>query len=158
MSEKGGSESDPRTMRVFLAEDDRELRQLIATMLRNDGHFVLEAGDGHALLVDLGHAFWGHDGSPGDSVIISDMRMPERDGLAVLRGIRQESWFSHFILITGFGDPELHAEAVRLGAHAVFDKPFDLELLRDAVRGLAHQHGTPRSQAPVTPASCPEIS
>jgi DNA-binding response OmpR family regulator len=129
-------------LRVFLAEDDLELRRLIASALRRDGHLVLESSDGTSLLLDLGGAYL-HQGAPDmDSVIISDIRMPGRDGLSVLRSMRQHDWCPPFILITAFGDPNLHQEALRLGALAIFDKPFELGELREAVRRLAR---SPRS-------------
>ena len=120
-------------IRVFLAEDDVEMRRLIAAALRRDGHFVLEARDGPGLLLEIGHAYWGDLPDPTPTVIVSDLRMPGRDGLAVLNGLRQYAWCPPFILITGFGDASVHDQAARLGAEAVFDKPFDLDALRAAV-------------------------
>lgn len=125
-----------RPLRVFLAEDDREMRRMLATALRNDGHFVLEAQDGAALLLDLGHVFGGPEPDGGASVVVADIRMPGRDGLAILRSLRANSWCPPFILITAYGDRELHAEARELGAHAVFDKPFDLQVLRAKVNSF----------------------
>jgi two-component system response regulator (stage 0 sporulation protein F) len=124
------------TIRVFLAEDDAEMRQLIASALRRDDHFVLEARDGPELLLEIGHAYWGDVPDSTPTVIISDLRMPGRDGLAVLRRLRDHPWCPPFILITGFGDESVHDEAARLGAHAVFDKPFDLDELRATVTRL----------------------
>jgi DNA-binding response OmpR family regulator len=122
---------------VFLAEDDVEMRRLIASALRRDGHFVLEARDGLGLLLEIGHAYWGDLPDSTPTIIISDLRMPGRDGLAVLNGLRQHAWCPPFILITGFGDESVHDQATRLGAEAVFDKPFDLDALRAAVVRLA---------------------
>jgi CheY-like chemotaxis protein len=125
-------------LRVFLAEDDGAMREMVASALRRDGHLVLESANGAALLLDLGHAFF-HDGADAQaSLIISDLRMPARDGLAILRGLRNDPRCPPFILITGFGDPEVHAEARRLGVHAVFDKPFDLGALRATVNEIWH--------------------
>jgi two-component system response regulator (stage 0 sporulation protein F) len=124
-------------LRVFLAEDDGPMREMIASALRRDGHLVLESANGAALLLDLGHAFF-HDGPDAPaSVIISDLRMPARDGLAILRGLRHERSCPPFILITAFGDPEVHAQARRLGVYAVFDKPFDLAALRATLEQIA---------------------
>jgi CheY-like chemotaxis protein len=126
-------------LRVFLADDDSEMRRLIAVALRRDGHFVLESQDGAALLLDLGHAFWGDEPDLRGSVIISDLYMPARDGLAILRGIRRHAWCPPFILMTAFGDDLVHEEARRLGVHAVFDKPFELQALRLAVEQIARR-------------------
>jgi two-component system, response regulator, stage 0 sporulation protein F len=124
-------------LRVFLAEDDPDLRQMIASALRRDGHFVLEARDGVSLLMDIGHVYWGSEPDSTPSLVITDVRMPERDGISILRGLRRHAWCPPFILITGFGDEELHAQASELGAQAVFDKPFDLDDLRALVLRIA---------------------
>jgi CheY-like chemotaxis protein len=121
---------------VFLAEDDVELRRLIATTLRRDGHFVLEAHDGAALLLEIGHAYWGESTDATPTVIVSDLRMPGTDGLSVLDRLREHAWCPPFILITAFADKAVHDRAASLGAHAVFDKPFDLDALRAAVARL----------------------
>lgn len=132
-----GEDSTTSGLRIFLAEDDPALRQMIAVQLRRDGHFVLEATDGAALVRDLGHVFWGDHVDTSPSLIITDVRMPGKDGLAIIRGIRSFGWCPPFIVITAFGDDAVHAEGYRLGAAAVLDKPFDLDLLRALVRSLA---------------------
>jgi CheY-like chemotaxis protein len=138
---EASDQADPRvnrpSLRVFLAEDDAQMRRMIAEALRRDGHFVLEAPDGAALLSDLGHVFWGDSPDGAGSLIISDARMPGRGGLAILHGIRKFPWCPPFILITAFTDDATRAEARRLGVYRVFDKPFDLDDLRLAVRDLA---------------------
>lgn len=138
--------------RVFVADDDREMRRMIAESLRRDGHFVLEASDGGALWLDLGHAFYGAAPDGQGSVIVSDVRMPGHDGLEILRRMRAHPWCPPFILITAFGDPALHQEALRLGAHVVLDKPFDLSALRSAVLELS------RACVDTTPVSSTESS
>ena len=54
--------------------------------------------------------------------------------MSVLGGLRQFDWQLPFILITAFGDPVTHAEARRMGATAVLDKPFEMRRLIDLVR------------------------
>jgi DNA-binding NtrC family response regulator len=118
--------------KVLLAEDDDEARTLLARALRQDGYRVREARDGHELLQEMGGAMLGHTEDPID-LVISDIRMPGPSGLAVLRSVRSADWAIPFILITAFGDEDTHREAERLGARAVFDKPFDVDDLRTAV-------------------------
>jgi DNA-binding NtrC family response regulator len=73
------------------------------------------------------------DGRPLD-LIITDVRMHGVTGLEILAGLRENDWSTPVILMTAFGDAELHAEAMRLGALAVLDKPFELDALRTLVR------------------------
>lgn len=133
-----------RRLRVFLAEDDPQMRRLIADALRRDRHFVVEASDGAALLQHLSHPLLDERPEAEHSVIISDVRMPRRNGLDVLAGLRALDWRPRCILITAFADLELHAEARRVGVHAVFDKPFDIDDLRAAVNDLAGTQGLAR--------------
>jgi CheY-like chemotaxis protein len=122
-----------RPVRLVVAEDDREMRVLVAEALRRDGYQVLEATNGSELVDLLGSAVLrGHDLEPID-LIISDIRMPGWNGLAVLRHLRRADWAMPFILITAYGDNDTHQEAKRLGAVAVFDKPFDIDDLRTLV-------------------------
>jgi len=125
-----------RPHHVLVAEDDREMRVLVADALRRDGYQVTEAESGSQLAEILGtDLLGGHEGSPID-LIISDIRMPGFSGLAVLRHLRRADWAMPFILITAYGDDETHQEARRLGAAAVFDKPFDVDDLRTLVLNI----------------------
>jgi DNA-binding response OmpR family regulator len=130
--------------RVLLAEDDAQMRLMLASALRRDGCEVIEVSDGWELLryltenrleslpsLDTG-------ASRRIDLLISDIRMPGRSGLDILAGMRWADWPMPVILITAFGDSQTHAEARRLGAAAVFDKPFDLDDFRTAVCNLLH--------------------
>ncbi|MFN8544355.1 MAG: response regulator [Candidatus Binatia bacterium] len=122
-----------RRPRILLAEDDVEMRGLIAAALEADGYDVVEAGDGLELLDALEIAA----SRPRDTrfqLMISDVRMPGLSGLDVLAALRCAEWTTPVIVITAFGDDDTHAEARELGAMRVFDKPFDLDDLRTAVR------------------------
>lgn len=127
-------------IRVLLAEDDRELRLLLATALRRDGYEVLEAHDAKHLLELMGEALVSGNGAPVD-VVVSDIRMPGASGLDLLAGLRRDDWTTPVVLITAFGDPETHAEAYRLGADAVLDKPLDVDDLRLVVQTLVSMRG-----------------
>ena len=59
--------------------------------------------------------------------------MPGCSGLDLLACLRHFDWNTPVILITAFGNAETHDQARRLGAFAVFDKPFDLADLETAV-------------------------
>ncbi|KYF69118.1 two-component response regulator [Sorangium cellulosum] len=122
-------------VRVLLAEDDRELRLLLATALRRDGYEVLEARDGNHLLEIMGESLLSSGGAPLD-IVVSDIRMPGKSGLELLAGLRRDDWSTPVVLITAFGDPETHAEAYGLGADAVLDKPLDVDDLRVVVQAL----------------------
>ena len=118
---------------VILAEDDREMRMLVATTLRRDGWDVVEASDGIDLLDCV--AWMLHRAEDcGSCILLSDVRMPGMSGLQALQQLRELGWPGEIILITAFGDDATHARARELGARAVLDKPFDLDVLREAMQ------------------------
>jgi two-component system response regulator (stage 0 sporulation protein F) len=120
--------SPPR--RVLLAEDDEEMRSMLVRELRRDGYDVLQAADGAetaALIREL------LDPGEAPDIIVMDIRMPSRTGLELLADLRKRHWRAPVILITAFGDSEIHDTARQLGAVCVFDKPFDVDDLRTAI-------------------------
>jgi CheY-like chemotaxis protein len=122
--------------RVLVAEDDPDMRRLIATSLRMAGHKVVEATDGMDVLDRMETMI--RDLCPDAfDVIVSDVNMPGLSGLDVLAALRCTHWTTPVVLITAFGDEETRAEARELGASAILDKPLDPEALRSAVRDAA---------------------
>jgi CheY-like chemotaxis protein len=125
--------------RILLAEDHAETRALLASMLRGQGYDVVEAASGYEFLSVMSEAWLRRSGRFPD-LIVTDVRMPGPNGLRVLEGIRTAYWAIPVIVITAFGDEDTHAEARRLGAQVVIDKPFDLATLRDAVLDVLGGH------------------
>jgi CheY-like chemotaxis protein len=121
--------------RVLVAEDDDAFRRLLAATLRRDGFDVVEARTGREV-VELVASFVQRCGELFD-LIISDIRMPQMTGLDALAGLRGAGWPISVILITAFSDDETRLEAKRLGAKALFSKPFDLADLRTTALYLA---------------------
>jgi DNA-binding response OmpR family regulator len=108
----------------------------MASVLRRDGHRVLELHDGADLQDYLSLLMFEEPEPPDDLLVVADLRMPAIDALTVLRTFRTIGQRPPFILITAFGDDETHSQASDLGALAVFDKPFDFDDLRGAVRAF----------------------
>ncbi len=134
--------------RILLAEDNREMRDMVAASLRDDGYEVVVANDGGELLTRLATAALSHNPADGYDLIVSDIRMPVCNGLTVLEEIRRSHWTTPIILMTAFGDAETRARVEKQGG-VLFDKPFDLDDLRTAAlhlirTNLAHPSVTPR--------------
>ncbi|NBD09978.1 MULTISPECIES: response regulator [Corallococcus] len=130
-----GYEAPATRPRVLIAEDDREMRRMLVRALQRRGCDVHEVPNGRELLGTLTRGLAGVEGAAPD-VIITDVRMPGVTGLEALARLRRVDWATPVILITAFGDAATHAEAMRLGAAFVFDKPFDLDVLCGAVTRL----------------------
>ena len=128
-------ESSPSPARLLLAEDDYELRELLACVLRADGHEVVEARDGNELWQLLSK----QDPAGPFALVVSDVRMPGLTAFDVLAKLQRAVAQTPVILITAFGDQTTHLRALRLGASRVFDKPFDCDELREAVHDTLHQ-------------------
>jgi two-component system response regulator (stage 0 sporulation protein F) len=127
---------EPRGLTVLVAEDDANLRALLAIVLRREGHRIVELRDGRELGEQLERWFPAGQRSPENLLIISDLRMPEADGLSLMRAVVERGHRPAFVILTAFGSPELHAAARTLGALNVLDKPFDFDDLRREVRGF----------------------
>ncbi|HEX8789881.1 MAG TPA: response regulator [Polyangiaceae bacterium] len=121
--------------RVLLAEDDDEMRQLVAEALRSDGYDVIAVSDGGRLLVTLALELIGNDDRALVDLLVLDVRMPIRSGMQVLEQLRAGNWRVPTILMTAFADPSMRERAIQLGA-MLFDKPFDLDDLRTAASCL----------------------
>ena len=126
---------EPTTTKVIVAEDHPAMRRMIANVLRRVGYDVVEVGDGATLWEEMHAGLLDEDNPRPADLVISDVRMPGFSGLEALGLIRAMSWATPVILMTAFGDQDTHAEASRLGAVKVFNKPFDVkELLAEALR------------------------
>jgi two-component system response regulator AtoC len=106
--------------RVLVVDDESLVRWSLAETLGASGYQVTEAKDGASAI----RAFASPGG--GTDVVLLDLRLPDADDLRVLAAMRQLSPEVPVIVMTAFGTPELLKEALRLGAFAVIDKPFDM--------------------------------
>jgi DNA-binding response OmpR family regulator len=120
--------------RVMVAEDDPEMRRLVADALRKDGYEVVEVPNGGRMLVQVTDECF-RASMPTIDLIVSDVRMPVCSGLEIVRAIRDSGWMVPVILMTAFGDDETRDRAAAMNA-LLFDKPFQLDDLRTAVLSL----------------------
>lgn len=121
---------------VLLAEDDDEMRKLLAETLSREGYEVTECHNGVEFLMEL-EPLIAKQGPVNFDIIISDIRMPGITGLEMLEELHERKELPPMILITAFGDSETHAQAKRFGAAAIFDKPFEIDDLLAKVREVA---------------------
>jgi len=108
--------------KVLLAEDDEQVRRSLARSLTATGYEVVTAVDGREALALL-------TANPFD-VIVSDIAMPELDGIALLRAIRERDSDVPVVLVTGVPDVATAMQAVKLGALVYLPKPIDLDEIK----------------------------
>ncbi len=104
---------------ILVAEDDRAIRFSLACSLKADGYRVIEAGDGDEALARI-------EQDQPDAVLL-DLKMPGRDGLAVLAKLGPALADLPVIVITAYGGSAAAIEAMRRGAYDYLTKPFDLD-------------------------------
>ena len=121
---------------VLVAEDDDEMRRLLAKVLCADGYATVECHNGVDLYKHL-EPFVVRKAALDFDAIISDIRMPGLTGLEILEDLHDCRGFPPVILITAFGDAGVHARARKAGAAAVLDKPFGTEELLDKLHEIA---------------------
>jgi two-component system, cell cycle response regulator len=103
--------------RILVVDDSQVVRRVVSELLRKAGHSVDEAGDGNLAVRQLETAEY--------DVVITDLRMPERDGFGVLEAVRNGSLSTEVIILTGTHakDVDCAVRALRLGAHDYLQKP-----------------------------------
>jgi len=123
-------------LHVVVAEDDEEMRYLVAQTFRKAGFRVTEIKNGLRLM-EYAAVICGSEGySEHVDLIVSDIRMPGGTGIRFLQGTRDIVNLPPVILITAFGDQRTHELGLELGAVAVIDKPFDLDMLLDRAKAV----------------------
>jgi CheY-like chemotaxis protein len=107
------AEERPRV--VLLIEDDEAVRRSLQLLLHWRGYDVRSFGSAAPVL----------DGRGIDDIdiLVTDYRLPDGDGLGVLRALRRSGWDGKAILITAFPSPALTESARATGFDAVLEKP-----------------------------------
>lgn len=118
-------------MRVLVIDDDEQMRILLRQVMEWAGYEVTEAGDGR-------EGMHKQRNQPAD-LVITDLIMPEQEGLETITSLKKEFPHLKIIAISGGGriGPEAYLPAAQeLGADRVFSKPFDVRELAGAVKEL----------------------
>jgi CheY-like chemotaxis protein len=126
---KGVSSGDAgRRSRVLVADDDRDVRVMIKTLLELDGHQVFEAADGKKA--------WQMIARKKPQIVVADIQMPGLDGLELCRKVKADGFKDTRIIVFTAGMATEH-DSRRAGCDGYFLKTDPLSRLRDAVREFA---------------------
>ena len=121
----------PQTYRVLVADDDPDMRTLIATVLRTPTYEVVLCGDAESALVRA------NDKKPYD-VIICDFMLPGMSGLELIQRLRANRMTTKvpILMISAHTNYGMEDRAKAAGANHFLNKPFTLSQLRSALTGL----------------------
>lgn len=122
----GSGRVAPSAARILVAEDDPDTRALLARLLGNAGFDVLLAEDGVDALLKLGR-------NPID-LILSDINMPNLDGLKLLEIVNQHGSNAPVVFLSAEKDPEIELHGLEMGAADFIRKPIQKEVLLHRVR------------------------
>ncbi len=121
-------------MAVFLvAEDDRDFRELLAGVFEDAGHQVYQAADGRQALEMISARKY--------DVVLTDIKLPVRDGMEVLRETKLLSPDTEVLIMTAYGTLDSAAQAMKIGAADYLQKPFSIPELEMRIE-KAIRHGS----------------
>jgi DNA-binding response OmpR family regulator len=118
------------TKKVLIVEDDPRMRELIAEIIEREGYAVQTAKDG-----DIGWQLL--EKSDQIDLVITDIFMPKKEGVGLIRAIRRQFPHIKIIAITAAVNfDEISATAHDFGANLTIHKPFDVEEFSEKVKQL----------------------
>ncbi|HXJ21074.1 MAG TPA: response regulator, partial [Polyangia bacterium] len=106
---------------ILVVEDDAAMRAFLREVLEEDGYTVEVAAGGRSGVERVRQG--------GIDLVVSDVKMPDLDGLDMLRELKAVSPSPHVITITAFGSIDTAIRAVKLGAFDYITKPFEIDQL-----------------------------
>lgn len=107
--------------RILVIEDKKSMAQMLRTTLESEGYECLIAFNGKEALKIISQE--------QPDLIITDLKLPDIDGLTILKELRQEDQDTPVIIMTAFGTIEIAVEAIKEGAFDFVPKPFDMDHL-----------------------------
>ena len=102
--------------KILVVDDERGLREVLSIMLKRAGYAVTEASDGDEAI--------GHMSKEIFDLVITDLRMPKVDGMAVLKAVKSSSPETVVLVITAFATADSAVDAMKQGAYDYLTKPF----------------------------------
>ena len=127
------SASPAKTM-IYVVDDDSDVLGSLQFLLETDGFAVRTFKSGAALLQD--------EASDGADCFVIDYKMPNMDGLDLVKRLRNRDISAPIILITGYPDEHISERAATAGVHHVLRKPLLDDSLIGQIRGALGERDT----------------
>jgi DNA-binding NtrC family response regulator len=119
--------------RILVVDDEETIRKLLKSRLDREGFDVSIASNAEEAQQTIERG--------GEvSVMITDLKMPGKDGFALTETVKQKYPRTKVMVITGHGEKEAAVKALRLGASDYLEKPFDMDELVHAVKRGVREH------------------
>jgi len=115
---------------ILVVDDDVKMTTLLREELNSVGYDAQVANDGAEALKRLENEFY--------ELILLDLRMPNVNGIDVLKELNKRGYPGKVIVMTGYADVEDAMESRRLGAADFLSKPYDLDELLITIRKVLH--------------------
>ena len=114
------------TPKILVVDDEPNVLVTMSAILRQEGYDVDEAGGGAAALHSLEHTTY--------DLVLTDLNMPQVDGMKVLEAVQKHAPSTVTLVITGYASVHTALRALQLGAYEYLLKPTEIEDLKQAVR------------------------
>jgi len=111
--------------RILIVDDEKKMRRILQIILKDQGYKIDLAQDGNEA--------WQHFQRTSYDLVITDLKMPGRDGMELLRLINKKNSDVPVIVITAYGSVESAVKAIKAGAFDYITKPFENEEIRIVV-------------------------
>jgi DNA-binding NtrC family response regulator len=111
---------------LLLVDDDEPACRLLSEILERDSYQVVSALSADEAIAKL-------EGEGPFDAVLTDLRMPQKSGLDLLRFLRSRDPDALVLVLTAFGDAAAAAEAIRAGAYDFISKPYDISRLRETL-------------------------
>lgn len=125
----------PTAFRILIVDDDADMRDALANYFRQKGLTLLTARDGLEAVSLI-------EGSADPfQIVLTDLVMPQKSGLDVLKAAKDKFPDVHVVIITGYASLETAIEAVRLGAYDYLTKPFKFSEIEILLKNIGERIG-----------------
>ncbi|RNC67532.1 MAG: response regulator [Desulfuromonadales bacterium] len=114
---------------VLICDDEEGMQRYLKKMIEAEGLPVETFGDGRSLLARI------EGGAPDDaSLLIQDMRLPDADGIQILRRVKEVRPALPVVMMTAYACSDVASAALDGGARDFLPKPFTREMILGAIR------------------------
>jgi len=117
---------------ILIVDDDAEMLSALSEALTRAGFESTTANDGESALLAIENGNF--------SLVVSDIKMPRKNGLELLSDIKKDFPGLPIILMTAYGDAESATEPIRLGADDFLLKPFSFDVLESSIKNLLNNN------------------